>query len=878
MLTVESPTRRRWLMLLAIFAVGLTAFAHNWMVDQHLTFVTSVQSPDHPIHTPLQRIRPGFTADVDMWIRYALALLEGEEGPRSHHTNVDNAPTGREVHWNSALTWWIAGLGWSWHKISGTPLSAAVERVAVWANLPLLLAFAAGFGWWTSRRAGALAGVIVTVAVFGHRSIYEGFMPAYPDHHGLIAAGILGLMLGALFMGGGWTRGAATIPGLALLPDDETSARRAAAWAGFWGAFGMWISMASLAIPIALVAFAGVLATLASHRSLTEAGARFHSTVWRTWGRVGALTSVAFYLLEYFPSHLGWRLEVNHPLYALAWWGGAELTASLLEFFTAAPKDRKPKGAALARCAAWALPAALAPALVILWRGVAVFAPLDPFMTRLHDTIWEFKPLLVRLRVEGFAVRFDYIFVYPVLYVAAGLLLITSRRPARQTIWLTFTPVVMLVALSFVQIRWILSAGSAEIPLLLACLALAFARPTFGATSRRRVLTACLAAAFFYLPSTFVLLRDQYRNLRNHLLDVDEILAVTHREIAQTIRDSQPAGPVVVLASPNASLALGYFGRFQTLGTFYWENSDGLKTAAELYSAPTELAFAQIIRRLGITHIVTITQENYVLSYAQLLHPERDTDAHLATYGFRLFGRNIIPIWLEPVLYRTPRNLPGKLAGLEATIYKVNFAQTRIQANYRLAQLLALQEKYDDALASYAAVAQLSDRDAAPWLRRGEIFIRQKRWREATENFDRGIAITQGGVCYKLLTQAGLAFDQAGEIATALAYYRRAIAGPMTDASALHNLARRLATTVITELQNPAEALRCAERATASSPENAGYLDTLSAALAANQRFPEAVATAERAIALAEKAGDKVTAAAARQHLAAYQARHPWRE
>ena len=115
MLTVESPTRRRWITLLAIFAVGLTAFAHNWLVDQHLTFVSSVQRSDHPIHTPLQRIRPGFTADVDMWIRYALALLEGEEGPRSHHTNVDNAPAGREVHWNSALTWWIAGLGWSWH-------------------------------------------------------------------------------------------------------------------------------------------------------------------------------------------------------------------------------------------------------------------------------------------------------------------------------------------------------------------------------------------------------------------------------------------------------------------------------------------------------------------------------------------------------------------------------------------------------------------------------------------------------------------------------------------------------------------------------------------------------------------------------------------
>ena len=94
-------------MLLAILAVGMAAFAHSWLVDRHLTFVSSVQRSDHPISTPLQRIRPGFTADASMWIRYAIAVLEGEEDSRSHHTFADNAPEGRPVHWNSGLTAWI---------------------------------------------------------------------------------------------------------------------------------------------------------------------------------------------------------------------------------------------------------------------------------------------------------------------------------------------------------------------------------------------------------------------------------------------------------------------------------------------------------------------------------------------------------------------------------------------------------------------------------------------------------------------------------------------------------------------------------------------------------------------------------------------------
>ena len=640
----------------------------------------------------------------------------------------------------------------------------------------------------------------------------------------------------------------------------------------------MWISMASLAIPIALVALSGVLATLACHRSLTEAGARFHASVWRTWGRVGALTSLAFYLLEYFPSHLGWRLEINHPLYALAWWSGAELTACLLEYLTAEPEYRTATGYKLGRCAAWALPVALAPALVIFVRGAAVFAPLDPLMVRLHRTIIEFMPLMVRLQSDGLATHFEYVFLFPVLYVWAVLLLTFADRPARHAVWSMFTPIVALVALGFVQSRWALSAGSAEIPLLLACLAIAFTKPFFGATARRRGLTAAFAVSFLYLPGMTVVLRSQFQNWRDHVVPADEILALTHREIAQAIRESQPTGPVVVFTSPNTSLALGYYGRFQTLGTLYWENGTGLKAAAELNSAATDEEAETIIRRLGVTHIVMITQDNYVLEYAQLLHPDFSNAALQSTFGFRLLGKKVIPQWLEPVMYRTPRNLPGKLAGLEAYVFKVNFSQTPAEGLYRIGQLLALQENDNASLDSFAWAAQHSDKDAAPWLRRGEIFLRQKNWRDAAENFDRGIDISPASERYKLLTQAGIAFEQGGEIATAISYYRRAVTEPMTNAVALNNLAWRLATARQDDLRDPARALQHAQTAVAREPADAGNLDTLAGALAANGRFAEAIAAAERAIKLAEKAGDKDTAAAARLHLAAYRAHQPWRE
>lgn len=878
MLSVETPSWRRRFVFLAVLGVSLLAFAHTWLVDTHLTFATSVHRADHPIRTPLQRVRPEFTADVNMWIRYALTALEGKEGWRVRHTDVDNAPKGREVHWNSALTWWIAGLGWTWCQVTGTPLPAAVEHAAVWANLPLLIAFIAGFGWWAGRRAGAMAGAFVALGVFGHRAIYEGFMPAYPDHHGLIAAAILGVMLGMLFMGGGWTRGTSDGPGLFLLPLDYTTARRAAVWGGFWGGFGLWISTASLALPLAMVPLAGLLATLACRRDLTAAGARFHAGVWRIWGRVGAGTSLIFYLLEYFPSHLGLRLEVNHPLYALSWWGGAELTACALEALVAEPEQRSHTLRTFKQCARWATPAILAPALVIAWRGAEVFAPLDPFLVRLHATIAEFLPLYTRIMLEGITGRFDFLFIYPLVYLLALILLPLVSRPQRFTLILCLVPAAALQALGFWQGRWSLSAGSAQLPLLLVCLAAMFERPFFGSTPRRRWTVAALMATLFFIPMPVFYAVSLIATLRQNVVPADETSELVFREIAQAIRDSQPTGPIVLYASPNASVSISYYGRFQTLGTLYWENNEGLKNAAALTAAPSEQAALKLIRQLGVTHLALVSKNNYIEEYNRLLHPAIKDTSIMDSFAYQLFGKGLIPIWLEPIFYRPPNDLPGDLAGLRVLLFKVNYDQNQTQLYYRLGLLLSLQGNDPDALQRFAHASELDPKSPLPWLRRGEILLKNKNWREAAETFLRGVELSVPDERYKLLTQAGIAFDHGEGIPAAVGFYRRAITLPMNNGIALNNLAWRLATSPLPELRNPALALSYAQSAVTIDPNESGTYDTLSAALAANKRYPEALAALDRAIALAGSNADPATLATYARHQKSYRAGEPLRE
>jgi Flp pilus assembly protein TadD len=93
---------------------------------------------------------------------------------------------------------------------------------------------------------------------------------------------------------------------------------------------------------------------------------------------------------------------------------------------------------------------------------------------------------------------------------------------------------------------------------------------------------------------------------------------------------------------------------------------------------------------------------------------------------------------------------------------------------------------------------------------------------------------------------------------------------------AARNLAWILATSSDPSLQDPAEAVRLAETASAASQHRSpADLDALAAAYAAAGRFDEAVAIANRAITILSQAGQRDAAAAIAERLRRYQERKP---
>ncbi len=238
--------RSRWLILVCTWAiVAYVLIQQTISVQGYLSILGGLGLRGAPEPTSaMKQVYPGFAVDAEVWVRHALALLEGDD-VRLRYTTIDNAPVGREVHWNSAWAWCIAGAGKIYHLFTGTPIAQSVEKATIWLNPAAFFALIVILSTWATRRLGAIAGVFVAAAMLGNDRIYEGFFPSYVDHHGLLTVAVLATILGAVAMGGGWWRPDPAASGVAL-PDSEPAVRSGAVFSGFAGACGMWVSAASV--------------------------------------------------------------------------------------------------------------------------------------------------------------------------------------------------------------------------------------------------------------------------------------------------------------------------------------------------------------------------------------------------------------------------------------------------------------------------------------------------------------------------------------------------------------------------------------------------------------------------------------------------------
>ncbi|MDI1336688.1 MAG: hypothetical protein PSU94_10965 [Lacunisphaera sp.] len=551
------------------------------------------------------------------WVMQTQQMIASGDG-RIRRVDYDNAPDGREVHWCSPLHWWLAGVAWVDHAVSGRPWLVSVESAARYASPVLLGLFLLAVVPWAARRFGAgpaalLAVGLVAVGPFSAESSAGSF-----DHHG-VAAGCS--LMTVLFLLAGW-----------IAPPER--ARAAFIASGLAGAAGLWVNAAT---QIPVLAGIGLGAVLAGGLTRHDPTAGPDPRLWRIWGLAGGAASLLFYIIEYFPAHLGWRLEVNHPLYALAWAGAGDLLARL-------------RGGLKSPAAIASALAVAAPPLLIGLAPAQTFVVADKFLWALHvDYISEFAPLWPRLRdAETMLVQVN---VLPLIGLAGLWLLGRGELAARHRalLALSLLPAALLTLLTLSQVRWLHLACALWLGVLVAV-----ALVTAGSWTRGRRLAAGFFLALVLLPYPLRALADAIHYPAG--LSRENIRQFTMRDLAFRLRHRMGADPVVLLSAPTATTELIYHGGFKGVGTLYWENAAGLRALVDIYGAPTPERALELLRLRGVTHLVILPWGPFATESARLARSLRaDAPVPAGSFAVDLLesGRGL-PDWLRPLPYRLP--------------------------------------------------------------------------------------------------------------------------------------------------------------------------------------------------------------------------------
>jgi hypothetical protein len=567
---------------------------------------------------------PDIYLDTDSlyWLHHATRLLDG--GPwRTRHIDWDNAPLGRSNHWNSALVWIMAGTARVSALITNRPAAEMLPLTAPWIN-PMLFVLLLGAAASVLRRrlapwpAGLLVFSLATLP-----PVMWSFGVLHIDHHGLIDIPAVGMPLSLLF-------------GITA----ATSARRR--WflaAGILGGLGLWFQASHQLILIA-AALAALLLWSVFRPGLDDDLPA--ASLWRLWAGAGALVSLAAYLLEYAPAHLGMQLAVNHPLYALSWYGGTEAILALAR----ARRFRQWTPSRLAVMTAGLLPGVAT--LLLMRHGPESWFPVaSPFLLRIHEQIREFQPLLKTVRGVNPLLLFPLFNTLPLLALLGIGLGCSKNMPSRERLALHVALAGLLPAFAL-SLRHTRYSGLLATALWIAAVAVFMARP-HGLSGRRirrlpPVLLALGGAAGLALALSPLL------DTRHPFMPVVRwVPQMIQRDIARELARLPGFAGRAVLCDYNIAPHLQAFAGARTTGGLYWENLDGLHAAAECFAAARDDDARRLLSERDIRWIVVEAKPNAAAAWLYYLHANQHRLNPQATLAARLASDRPPPRWLQRV-------------------------------------------------------------------------------------------------------------------------------------------------------------------------------------------------------------------------------------
>jgi hypothetical protein len=631
-MSILSRLRPRAWLLVPLGAIAFLAWADFRRVAR-VEFVTNLAQEDarpdlsSPTgYTGGRRwlIVPEHNNPTFQWIEETQQMLARGDW-RVRYVYNENAPIGREVHSASPYHWWLAVLGWSYHLATGRPVALGVERAALWADPLLQLLLLVGATTFVARRFGAVPAAVIAAGVAFLYPLAAAFLPGVANDFGLLQSVFL------------W----AVVPLVAGALSAGTDGRRLFILAGFAGGCGLWLD-ASLTVP--MIAGIGLGAIFSVFAMGAEGGKPDKSNVlpWRAWALSGAVTSLAAYLVEYFPSHMDPQLRVNYPLYGLSWLGLGELLARISMLRSAGGKTGRARDVAIAAVAA-AVVAALPVSLLL--SGNHAFLSSDLLATRLTNL----PDGVIATGVADWASRdglsgafaatvLPAAFILPIAWImlATGV----SKRQ-RAAIAIALGTTLVPLALSFREIRW---WNSTDVVLLIALAASAHALP------RRALLAWAVFPAAALVLGLTQLLPAPSGESNSFKFTRAEVEGLYERALSQWIADRSPPGGATVLVPPFRTSSFSFYGSLKGLGTPNWENKEGLSASFRIVTSTRPDETEALINQREISYIVIPSWDPDFDEFARigLKQPQDSFIAALHQTDGGIFN------WLQALPYTQP--------------------------------------------------------------------------------------------------------------------------------------------------------------------------------------------------------------------------------
>ncbi|ACB76480.1 hypothetical protein Oter_3200 [Opitutus terrae PB90-1] len=679
---MSSSSRRRFLFgLLALApALGFWLFLTNARLHR-VDAVTNLVETDVAIDPASPTgyagglrnlIVPGHNNESSQWIIQTQQMLAPGGDWRIREVRYDNAPVGRTVLTPSPFRWWLGLLAEIDHWVSGRPVGISVERAARISGPVLQLLLLVGATAFVAWRFGLWAAGLVSTALATLFPFGGSFLPGQSTDGSLIlvclsASGVL-LLAG---LSPGRSAGASSIGSVPL-------ANPAAPWwflaAGLAGGISLWLNPLRSAPIIGGIGLGGLLIAWRAHRG-RQSDVTASLLPWRYWALGGAVTTLATYLLEYSPQHLGrLDLRVVNPFYGLAWIGLGEVLTRFDRCLL--PGGTRRDRRVLAAVSAAVVTLIVTP-VVLHATGAYDLFTADPDAARLTNLVG--GPIAENfwtwLRNDGVTLTFFASCLPALLVIVAAALLLrpaTGDLPA-GAIATAFGPAFVMLGVSCAQLRSWNEFGATIPSLLIALTAFVNRAPT-----AKFVRAMGIAGMFLVLVPGALLLTREARADRHAPATELEVTALIERDLAHWL--ARQAGPdgAIVLAPPNLTMALIYHGGLSGLGTPFPDNKAGFLASMRIAGAPSADEAQAVAQARSLGYIVMPSWDTFLDEYA----PQGTADAPKTLWGFLRTWRP--PRWLRPMPYHLPQ-----VAGFEeqaVAVFRITELQDNATALSRLAE------------------------------------------------------------------------------------------------------------------------------------------------------------------------------------------------